>query len=143
MKKIILFLAAIALASCNDDLKNSTKEYEALKAEALEIHDEVMPKMSKLVQLQGNLQRKIAADSTMAVEGQAAIMSLKKADRDMMAWMKDYSEKFPFESEPPTNMESLNLKIDMLKTEIEEIKNIQRDFDNSIKKAQDLMPYNL
>ncbi|WP_445159258.1 hypothetical protein [Mesohalobacter salilacus] len=60
--------------------------------ETIAIHDEVMPKMSKINQLLSQLETKM--DSTNVEKFQPAMEDLKSGHDKMMTWMKSFGDEF-------------------------------------------------
>lgn len=93
MKKLSLFFA-LALGflmwlGCGAD-QAVFKQEDELRNEVFAIHDEVMPRMSDIVQLKGGL-LEVKTDSTNALEIKAAQVLLEKAEDAMMTWMNNFS----------------------------------------------------
>lgn len=87
-------LSVIFFVSCNEKVKEE-KEIESLKAEVIGVHDEVMPKMDKIMQLKAQLEQSIREinDSTSSdtlVITRNLIADLEEADAAMMVWMRNY-----------------------------------------------------
>jgi hypothetical protein len=94
MKLIKLFLVIIATFTigCNTPQPEEAKAFDQKMTEAIEIHDEVMPKMGKLSKLISSLEAKV--DSTNAEIYKPAIRDLKEGHDMMMDWMKDFGDEF-------------------------------------------------
>ena len=93
MKKITLLLGiacVIAVFSCKEEKKD---EGPSQMQQVMAVHDEVMPKMSKLGQLVGKL--KPMADSLGMDSPQAkAVRDLQDANKSMMDWMQGIGNRF-------------------------------------------------
>ena len=90
-------LLALLLASCSN-----VNEVEKLKAEVMEVHDEVMPEMGNLMNLIKQLKDKIADLDSIGggtEELDQLIHNLEEADEAMMAWMRNYKDPSPEMSE--------------------------------------------
>ncbi len=88
-----VFVSILAFAvGCNDPQPEEAKAFDQKMTEAIEIHDEVMPKMGKLTKLISSLEAKV--DSTNAEVYKPAIRDLKKGHDMMMDWMKDFGDEF-------------------------------------------------
>ncbi|MFN8335528.1 MAG: hypothetical protein U0U09_10395 [Cyclobacteriaceae bacterium] len=95
-----LFLALIVLSGCgkstnessgsNDSLQVASK---ALYSHAMDIHDEVMPKMDELYRLKQNLKDTLASPASLSPETKAdfetRIHMIDSAEKSMMDWMHD------------------------------------------------------
>ncbi|MBT0607307.1 lipoprotein [Aequorivita echinoideorum] len=99
MKKLIYILfAMLVIAGCNNGKKEELRnENESSKMnEVVAVHDELMPKMSTVGELQGKLRAQIDSinpDSTKV----AVLGELKAANENMMEWMKSFGRDFTFE----------------------------------------------
>lgn len=149
MKKTIylILIAAFTLTSCKKEataeekaLATQIETYDALMTEAMEVHDEIMPKMGELMELKGEITEKAEAGE---LSDQTAISStaeeLKASHDGMMTWMKDYSEKFPYGDPSPETKEAIEEKMPVLKQEVEEIKQLRDQTMKSIESAKALL----
>ncbi len=95
----LFLLSTIILISCNGNNKEKEKlkesEIESLKTEVIGVHDEVMPKMDKIMQLKAKLNQNIeeisdstSSDSLVIVRN--LLNDLEVADASMMVWMRNY-----------------------------------------------------
>lgn len=101
MKKRVMFIAGVALvmAACTNP---KLEKIEQLKKEAIAVHDEVMPRMGEIHDLQLKLKalrKDYASDTTqMAQEVDAQLRDkveeLEIANEAMMDWMADYVVDF-------------------------------------------------
>ncbi len=97
MKKLILFLVAGAFAvACNNSAENAnsaasgTNLIDSLKSEVMALHDKVMPEMTPMSKMQGDLmQASIGSEDSLEI--MTAATELKFAKDAMMKWMHDYS----------------------------------------------------
>ncbi|AGC76814.1 hypothetical protein LX97_01474 [Nonlabens dokdonensis] len=149
MKKTIylIAIAVLTLTSCKKEVTEEEKAlatqietYDALMAEAMEVHDEIMPKMGELMELKGEITEKAEAGE---LSDQTAISStaeeLKASHNGMMTWMKDYSEKFPYGDPSPETKEAIDKKMPVLEQEVEEIKNLRDKTMKAIDNAKALL----
>ena len=100
MKQTVILILSVFLFSCKED----RSEVEKVRAEVFVIHDEVMPKMDKLMELREAITQeitiadsiiKISKNETMAVKKSTALsigQDLDDADREMMDWMQQYKD---------------------------------------------------
>lgn len=99
--KLVLSLVVLltVLVGCKNDSKKeeATASKENTKMEMIvEVHDELMPKMSEISLLMTQLEQSM--DGTEAdAQKIASIKELKTANQDMMAWMMEFSEDFDSE----------------------------------------------
>lgn len=123
MKSLWTLVLLVLLASCNDELKEQQVAFDNLKQQSMEAHDVIMPKMGDLMDLSNQLSKKMDSTNTdlvMAKKGE-----LQKAHDDMMTWMRDYSEKFPYDYKLPKDVNAVNKQLDVLKEEHEEIEELK------------------
>lgn len=96
--KLIVSITLLAfVASCNQENK-----VEKLKTEVMTIHDEVMPKMGRLMNLKKQLKDKIARLDSIGDNTEELVQlihNLEGADEAMMEWMRSYKEPTPEMSE--------------------------------------------
>lgn len=130
MKNLILYTTlSLLFISCNK-LSKEEQEFDTLMQEVIDVHDEVMPKMSEISSLIGELESKI--DTTVTGQAYAAAQSELKESHDfMMEWMSDFSDKFPHGEEVKNeDKEKFAAKMKMLKEEQIEV-NLMRDQVNT------------
>ncbi|MEN8816109.1 MAG: hypothetical protein ABF274_04465 [Nonlabens sp.] len=143
----IIAIAMLTLTSCKNEataeenaLATQIEAYDALMTEAMEVHDEIMPKMGELMELKGEITEKAEAGE---LSDQTAISStaeeLKASHDGMMTWMKDYSEKFPYGDPSPETKEAIDKKMPVLEQEVEEIKNLRDKTMQAIDNAKALL----
>ena len=140
---VILFLSGILLMSCKP--KPATEQstvpeikgdYSAYENEIMKIHDKAMSKMSELNQLETQLRNiRIKASqsdlgSSAIPEGiDATILSVKKAQSDMLDWMETYS------ATKPKIQEDLMLKF--MDKELQKVTLVSDNIDNILTKAKE------
>ncbi len=98
MKKLSLFLIGISLSvACNNapqtegEVAASSEDQVAqLKEEVMALHDKVMPEMTPMSKMQGQLMS-ASVGSADSIEYMTAATDLKFAKDAMMKWMHDYS----------------------------------------------------
>jgi hypothetical protein len=138
MKKILfLFAVAAGIISCADDLSEQKAQFESLKQKALEAHDVIMPEMGTLMELKSGLESK--KDSLNATTIDAKTEELNQAHRDMMVWMRDYSEKFPYDFKIPDNAADLTKQLEVLQGEYEEIEELKDRTLRVINEAKEML----
>lgn len=126
--KISVVLLVFGIVSCD----SKDKEIEQLKSEAIEIHDEVMPKMDDIMKLKKSLSAEIEeADQQERKEIGALITSLEAADKAMMNWMRNFDPR----------MEDLSddQKIESLTEHKISIQKIKASMNSSILEAEDFL----
>ena len=105
--RFFYFLLTLAVFSCNSGTGGSSSEnqkIEDLREEVLAIHDEVMPKMSALTSLQGQLTERLKSlksqeeiDMEKVKETNKILGELNRAENAMWDWMDGFSK---FDSVP-------------------------------------------
>jgi hypothetical protein len=146
MKKTLYLIAitVLTLTACKNDptpkevaLQAQIESYDLLKSEAMKVHDEIMPKMGELMELNGAL---IANEKAKELsEIGVAAENLKDAHDAMMSWMQDYSEKFPYGESTPDTKEALDEKLPILEQEVKEIVQLKGRTMIAIENAQELL----
>ncbi len=147
MAKYLFAILFIGFISCKNDpkteaqseeLKNEIAQYDALMEEAIEVHDEVMPKMGQLMELREIIKKKSVQDTTI-VEFKFAVEQLNDAHDGMMEWMREYNEQFLYGEESPSTQEALDKKLPQLEQKVTEIKDLKTETNNIITYSQKLL----
>ncbi|QSS97968.1 hypothetical protein [Psychroflexus sp. ALD_RP9] len=140
LSKLGLFSLAIIALSCSKETPQEVEEFKTLMGETIEIHDEVMPKMSSLNQ---NIQKLDTLKSIDSLKQQQAIKDLKSAHDQMMSWMKDFSNTFSRaeinQGLQTENLDSIKLKLNDLKNLNKEASEMKKAILNSLEDAQMLL----
>jgi len=139
LKKTIPFLALISvfMFSCKEDGKKDTKLETPQMKEVMAIHDEVMPRMSTIGKLVGELKPKIDSTET-GMQYEAAMKDLQEAHKGMMEWMQDFGDTF--DSDEILNGKALSEeKQKLLDAEETKIKEVRNAINSSIEKAETLL----
>ncbi|MEO9502396.1 hypothetical protein [Nonlabens ulvanivorans] len=123
MKSLWTLILLALLASCNDELREQQVAFDNLKQQSMEAHDVIMPKMGDLMDLSNQLSKKMDSTNTDLIMSKKS--ELQKAHDDMMTWMRDYSEKFPYDYKLPKDVNAVNKQLDVLKEEHEEIEELK------------------
>jgi hypothetical protein len=146
MKKTLYLIAIVlfTLTACKNvptpedaALKAQMESYDLLKAEAMKVHDEIMPKMGALMELKGELV--VNENANELTEIAVAAENLKASHDAMMSWMQDYSEKFPYGEPTPDTKEALDEKLPILEQEVKEIVQLKDRTMLAIENAQGLL----
>lgn len=101
MKKTVFGLIMIAAFACGNPVVEEKIDIKPLEKEVMEIHDEVMPRMSEVVFLTDAIDSVMKQEKdTMKLQELGLIKeSLVKSDKDMMHWMRSYeSPAQPYDS---------------------------------------------
>lgn len=135
MRKIIL-LAAIPLiiiaSSCKEEKENTQMK------EVMAIHDKVMPKISQLGSLVGELNDKEKDSTDLRIQYEQARKDLQAANKSMMDWMQNFGNRF--DSDEILNGKELSeQKKQWLDEEEEKVKALQEEINSSIENAKKLL----
>ena len=90
-KSLTIFIALSLFFLANSCSNAAFEKEEALRDEVFAIHDAVMPRMSEIVKLKGQL-KELQADSIKALEANAMTNQLEKAEDGMMDWMNQFTQ---------------------------------------------------
>jgi len=123
---IFYFLILGLIISCGDSKPKEVEEFNKKMDQTIAIHDEVMPEMTKINQLIGQLDAKM--DSTTVEKYKPAITDLKTGHDKMMTWMKNFGDEF---SKTEIN-QGIQLK------DLDSLKSRLRTLDDSYKQAVDM-----
>jgi predicted transcriptional regulator len=101
------------------------------------IHDEVMPKMSTIGKLVGEIKPKV--DTTaLGQKYDVAMKDLQDAHKSMMDWMKEFGDRFDHD-EIMKGAELSEEKQKLLDAEEEKVKVVAEKINGSIERAQALL----
>lgn len=140
MKQIILGTSAFALflaGACQNNNNTEKEEAQKLAAEAIEIHDEIMPKVSRFNKdglfIDSLLQNPSALQSDNVDSDTAATrenlhnlkINLESATDKMMSWMKAYT------------LDSAD--VDYQQMEIEQISDLRTEFERVSNESDDVL----
>lgn len=146
---LLLSIIAISFTGCKNEQKESKNLVEAqnIYKEAIEIHDEVMPKMSEINSLTKQLEQR--KDSmAMAAEDNAELIQdidsgindLKQANDAMQDWMKNVKYVPGADADVENGMvEDTTGVVNIQENQKDEINAIKAQFENAIDKAKTLM----
>ncbi len=131
----VLFLSFSCKQKQEDKATNT--ESAAQMDKVMAIHDEVMPKMSTIGKLVGELKPKV--DSTeMGRQYEVAMKDLQDANTAMMDWMKDFGDRFNHE-EILEGKALTEEKQQWLDEEEEKVKVVKEKINGSIARAEALL----
>ncbi|WP_167598232.1 hypothetical protein [Leeuwenhoekiella sp. ZYFB001] len=121
---LLCILMATSLISCDENAEQRD-QYNALFTEVIDLHDELMPKMSELT----NLEEQLESQDSLGQADQQILENLKKADSRMMDWMHDFTDTYVKDRTPVAKMTAQELEqgIEGLQGELQEVKDL-RDF---------------
>ncbi|MEL4308558.1 hypothetical protein [Joostella sp. CR20] len=136
MKRLLVLALAVSLSaiSCKTETKNAgPTQMETVMA----VHDSLMPKMSTVNKLIGELNAK--ADTTeVGLKYNAAKEDLQAAHKSMMDWMQDFGTKFDHE-EILKGKELSEEKKALLDEEEKEVTALKEQINTSIENAEKLL----
>ena len=136
MKKIVFLFISLVFFACNEK-KEETNTKPTQMQTVMAIHDEVMPKMSKLGRLVGQLKEKVDTTAQGMVY-QEAMKDLQKANMAMMDWMKGFGNRF--DSDEILNGKELSpQKQEWLNEEEVKVKELKEQINSSIARAETLL----
>ena len=132
-----IFLCLFILTSCKENKKTEEAADNSQMKQVMAIHDEVMPKMSEIGKLVGQLKSKI--DTTaVGQEYEKAMKDLQEANTSMMEWMHDFGDAF--DSDEILNGKALTEeKKTLLASEEKKIKEVKEKINSSIQHAKELL----
>lgn len=141
-KKCLVILSCFTLSlfiiSCDDNAE-LRDEYNALFTKVIAVHDELMPKMTELSQLQEQLKREDS--TTLKNDKKEALNSLKESDERMMIWMHDFTDEYVKNRIPVAKMTVAELQkaIKGLKAELHEVESLRDYTHTSIEAARQVL----
>ena len=143
MKKFFSILAVVILISsisCKDEKKEAAKASNEQMKKVMAIHDEVMPKMSAMGRMVGELSSK--EDSTeIGLQYKAARRDLQDAHKTMMDWMQGFGSRFDSD-EILNGKELTEQKQIWLDEEEEKVKALREQINSSIENAEKILELN-
>ncbi len=129
---IIILLSGVLIAGCKDAQK-ADNDSNQMK-EVLAIHDEIMPAMSTIGKLVGQLKPKVDSTET-GQKYEVAMKDLQAAHESMMSWMQNFGNRFDsgeiLEGKPLTEE-----KQHWLDEEEEKVKALREEINSSIAAAE-------
>ncbi len=153
-----LLSTTLLLGSCQSSTTTEAdptlERAQTIYAEAIAVHDEVMPRMDELMQLRQKLELRVTsmqeqpeedyADSLQQM--QTAIQNLRDADEAMMQWMRSV-QKVPGADETSEYQDELNATvltdtvglIERQEAQREDIEEVKRRIEQSIAEAETLI----
>ena len=127
---IFLIISGCSSATSDQDCTSD----ECLKKQAYDnviaVHDEVMPKMSYISELKGQIEERMNAtdDSLVAGAWQALMVNLDDADDAMWVWMRQFNSDL--------EEVALDEALSYLKSEQEKIDEVARKINETITEAE-------
>ncbi len=143
MKKLLGILTVVILItniSCKDERKEAVKASNAQMKKVMAIHDEVMPKMSLMGSMVGELSSK-EDSTTIGLQYKAARIELQDAHKAMMDWMQGFGNRFDSD-EILNGKELTEQKQIWLDEEEEKVKALREQIYSSIENAEKILGLN-
>jgi hypothetical protein len=137
-KQIVFLIASFFLIlSCKEGKKVEHKTLNSQMKEVMAIHDEVMPKMSLLGKMVGEMTVK-EDSSALGLQYKNARIDLQAAHKSMMDWMQGFGNRF--DSDEILNGKELSgQKQIWLDEEEENVKALRDQINSSIEEAKKLL----
>lgn len=134
---ILLALVMTSITSCKEEKKEAPVVSNEQMKLVMDIHDEVMPKMSTIGRMVGKL--KDIEDSTeIGMQYKGARIDLQDAHKAMMDWMKGFGKRF--DSEEILKGKALTEQKQIWLDEEEvKVKALRDQINSSIAKAEQLL----
>ncbi|MGO1751848.1 MULTISPECIES: hypothetical protein [Psychroflexus] len=144
LKTLFLVGLAIIAIACNEEQKTKIEsDFKKEIDKAIEIHDDVMPKMSDINKKIRNLDTLTGIDSTTV---NASKEKLKNAHGEMMTWMKDFSQGFSTkeirEGLQTDNADTIELKTNLAIKFREKAIKMQKNINESLEEAKKVLNKN-
>lgn len=137
MKNYVYLIILLLTLSFSCKEKEKEVEGPSQMEQVMAIHDEVMPKMSTLGKLVGELNTKIDTTET-GLKYEAAMKDLQAAHNSMMDWMKGFGDRF--DSDEILNGKALSdEKQKWLDLEEVKVKDLKEQINSSIANAEALL----
>lgn len=140
-KQIVFLIASFFLIfSCKEGKKVEHTTLNSQMKEVMTIHDEVMPKMSLLGKMVGEMTVK-EDSSALGLQYKIARIDLQEAHKSMMDWMQGFGNRF--DSDEILNGKKLSAqKQNWLDEEEEKVKALRDQINSSIEEAKKLLDKN-
>ncbi|PHQ29887.1 hypothetical protein [Leeuwenhoekiella nanhaiensis] len=139
LKYVLVFGMVLSTLLACDNQSEQRDQYNALFAEVIAIHDELMPQMTTISNIQSQLK---ATDSVaLSVPKQELLEQANTADSVMMTWMHSFTDTYVKNRVPVAEMspEQLKAAVNGLQEELQEIKELRDLTQNCIAKSKELL----
>ena len=137
-----LLLLLLTVSSCQNETPQVAKEFDKKMDETIQIHDEVMPKMSEITSLIKQLEKKKDSLATSKNIDETK-EKLQKGHNKMMTWMKDLSDSFTAQQinqgiqiKDQDSLQKALKKLEELKAEADDM---QKLINSSIEDAEQIL----
>ncbi|PHR99866.1 MAG: hypothetical protein COA80_03230 [Leeuwenhoekiella sp.] len=139
LKYVLVFGMVLSTLLACDNQSEQRDQYNTLFAEVIAIHDELMPQMTAISNIQSQLK---ATDSVaLSVPKQELLEQANTADSVMMTWMHSFTDTYVKDRVPVAEMspEQLKTAVNGLQEELQEIKELRDLTQNCIAKSKELL----
>lgn len=141
LKTLALLCLSVIAISCSEEQKKDVKtDFQKEIDKAIEIHDEVMPKMSDINKKIRSLDTITDIDSTTINESKT---KLKNAHSQMMTWMRDFSKEFSTkeikEGLQTKDADSIKIKTELATKFREKALQMKDKINESIESAKEIL----
>ncbi|SFU46461.1 hypothetical protein SAMN05216480_104124 [Pustulibacterium marinum] len=142
MKKIVFLLIAafgLLFTSCEEKENPKKAEFKQLLDQTMEVHDALMAEMGTMNDLRKSL--KTPADSTQVAAYEKADAELKNAHMQMMKWMNDFNEEFPYSKDRLEGKTAAEIEdaIEKMKIQKKNVENLETNMKSSIENAKEVL----
>jgi len=143
--KLAIITFVIASFSCSEKQSEQSKAFDAQMKETIQIHDDVMPKMSNINSMISKLQaKKETIENTEDTETyNEAIADLKVAHDLMMSWMKRFSNSFSRteinQGLTTKNEDSIAAKLEQLDLQYQSAEEMKAAINRALENAKTLL----
>ncbi|AFU68086.1 hypothetical protein P700755_001117 [Psychroflexus torquis ATCC 700755] len=150
LKSILIGMVFISFSCQKEEESAEAKAFDAQMKQTIQIHDDVMPQMSKINNLiteleseKEELESLEEVNTQLVGEHAAAIADLQKAHDIMMAWMKSFSSSFS-RTEINTGLQakdkdSIKAKVELLEMQYNSAEEMKAAINFSIENAQKVL----
>lgn len=139
LKYVLVFGMVLSTLLACDNQSEQRDKYNELFAEVIAVHDELMPQMTEISNIQSRL--KTPDSIALSSQKQELLEQANKADSDMMTWMQSFTDTYVKNRVPVAEMskEQLETAIAGLQEELGEIKALQDLTQNCIQQSQEIL----
>jgi len=143
--KLAIITFVIASFSCSEKQSEQSKAFDAHMKETIQIHDDVMPKISNINSMISKLEaKKETIENTEDTETyNEAIEDLKVAHDLMMSWMKRFSNSFSRteinQGLTTKNEDSIAAKLEQLDLQFQSAEEMKAAINRALENAKTLL----
>jgi len=143
--KLAIITFVIASFSCSEKQSEQSKAFDAQMKETIQIHDDVMPKMSNINSMISKLEaKKETIENIEDTENyNEAIADLKVAHDLMMSWMKRFSNSFSRteinQGLTTKNEDSIAAKLEQLDLQYQSAEEMKAAINRALENAKTLL----